>query len=43
MAHSPDYPLSTHVLDTSKGQPVAQLSVSLYRLIDGKWTLVNEG
>ncbi|XP_034255261.1 uric acid degradation bifunctional protein TTL isoform X3 [Thrips palmi] len=42
MAHSSAFPLSTHVLDTSKGQPVAQLPVSLYRLIDSRWTLINE-
>ncbi|XP_063244824.1 uncharacterized protein LOC134546172 isoform X2 [Bacillus rossius redtenbacheri] len=30
--------LSTHVLDTSKGRPVSGLMVSLYRLIDGRWT-----
>lgn len=42
MAHSSAFPLTTHVLDTSKGQPVAQLPVSLYRLIDSRWTLINE-
>ncbi|KAK3932186.1 5-hydroxyisourate hydrolase [Frankliniella fusca] len=42
MAHSSNFPLSTHVLDTSKGQPVGQLPVSLYRLVDSRWTLVNE-
>ncbi|KAE8746056.1 hypothetical protein FOCC_FOCC007179 [Frankliniella occidentalis] len=42
MAHSSNLPLSTHVLDTSKGQPVGQLPVSLYRLVDSRWTLVNE-
>ncbi|KAF5276468.1 hypothetical protein FQA39_LY06537 [Lamprigera yunnana] len=36
-------PISTHVLDTSKGYPVAGLQVSLYKLIDGRWTYINEG
>ncbi|KAI4470740.1 uricase and transthyretin-related [Holotrichia oblita] len=36
-------PISTHVLDTSKGHPVAGLQVSLYKLIDGRWTYINEG
>lgn len=35
-------PISTHVLDTSKGAPVAGLQVSLYKLIDGRWTYINE-
>jgi len=36
-------PISTHVLDTSKGIPVAGLQVSLYKLIEGRWTYINEG
>ncbi|PSN54567.1 hypothetical protein C0J52_07103 [Blattella germanica] len=36
-------PLSTHVLDTAKGNPVAGLPVSLYKLIDGRWTSISEG
>jgi len=36
-------PLSTHVLDTAKGNPVGGLQVSLYKLIDGRWTLISEG
>lgn len=36
-------PISTHVLDTSKGNPVSGLQVSLYKLIDGRWTYINEG
>lgn len=36
-------PISTHVLDTSRGQPVMGLQVSLYRLINGRWTYINEG
>lgn len=36
-------PISTHVLDTSRGQPVGGLQVSLYRLINGRWTYINEG
>ncbi|XP_044731902.1 uncharacterized protein LOC123294811 [Chrysoperla carnea] len=35
-------PISTHVLDTSKGTPVAGLQVSLYKLIEGRWTYINE-
>lgn len=35
--------ISTHVLDTSRGQPVAGLQVSLYKLMDGRWTYINEG
>ncbi|XP_017780472.1 PREDICTED: uncharacterized protein LOC108565480 [Nicrophorus vespilloides] len=36
-------PISTHVLDTTKGCPVSGLQVSLYKLIDGRWTYINEG
>lgn len=34
--------ISTHVLDTSKGIPVSGLQVILYKLLDGRWTLLNE-
>lgn len=30
-------------MDTSKGQPICGLQVSLYKLIDGRWTYINEG
>ncbi|KAJ8928113.1 hypothetical protein NQ314_019339 [Rhamnusium bicolor] len=36
-------PISTHVIDTTRGQPVTGLQVSLYKLIDGRWTYINEG
>ncbi|XP_069671230.1 uncharacterized protein [Periplaneta americana] len=36
-------PLSTHVLDTAKGNPVGGLQVSLYKLIDGRWTHISDG
>ncbi|KAK5642744.1 hypothetical protein RI129_008911 [Pyrocoelia pectoralis] len=36
-------PITTHVLDTSRGIPVTGLQVSLYKLIDGRWTYINEG
>lgn len=36
-------PISTHVIDTTKGKPVVGLQVSLYKLIDGRWTYINEG
>ncbi|KDR07690.1 uncharacterized protein LOC110840021 [Zootermopsis nevadensis] len=36
-------PLSTHVLDTARGNPVGGLQVSLYKLIDGRWTPISEG
>ncbi|KAB0796909.1 hypothetical protein PPYR_10970 [Photinus pyralis] len=36
-------PITTHVLDTSRGTPVTGLQVSLYKLIDGRWTYINEG
>lgn len=35
--------ISTTVIDTSRGKPVAGLQVSLYKLIDGRWTFINEG
>ncbi|KAK0076192.1 hypothetical protein PV325_005763 [Microctonus aethiopoides] len=34
--------ISTHVIDTSKGAPIAGLQVSLYKLMDGRWTFLNE-
>ncbi|XP_076169440.1 uncharacterized protein LOC143147762 isoform X2 [Ptiloglossa arizonensis] len=34
--------ISTHVVDTSKGLPVGGLQVSLYKLMDGRWTFLNE-
>ncbi|XP_060519867.1 uncharacterized protein LOC132698046 isoform X2 [Cylas formicarius] len=36
-------PISTHVVDTTRGSPVVGLSVSLYKLIEGRWTYINEG
>ncbi|KAL1130953.1 hypothetical protein AAG570_012194, partial [Ranatra chinensis] len=36
-------PITTHVLDISKGVPAAGLAVSLYQLIDGRWTIVKDG
>lgn len=36
-------PISTHVIDTTRGKPVTGLQVSLYKLIDGRWTYINEG
>lgn len=36
-------PISTHVIDTTRGAPVSGLSVSLYKLVDGRWTYINEG
>ena len=32
--------LSTHVLDTSKGKPAAELKIELYRIIDTKKVLI---
>ncbi|XP_015607061.1 5-hydroxyisourate hydrolase-like [Cephus cinctus] len=34
--------ISTHVLDTSRGHPVDGLSVSLYKLVDGRWIFYKE-
>ncbi|XP_071869407.1 uncharacterized protein isoform X2 [Bombus fervidus] len=34
--------ISTHVVDTSKGLPIGGLQVSLYKLMDGRWTFLNE-
>jgi 5-hydroxyisourate hydrolase len=35
--------LSTHVLDTAEGQPLAGVSVTLERRLDGGWQHVGEG
>ncbi|XP_043461329.1 uncharacterized protein LOC122497955 [Leptopilina heterotoma] len=34
--------ISTHALDMTKGLPIGGLQVSLYKLLDGRWTFVNE-
>ncbi|XP_051162592.1 uncharacterized protein LOC127282412 isoform X2 [Leptopilina boulardi] len=34
--------ISTHALDMTKGLPVGGLQVSLYKLLEGRWTFVNE-
>ncbi|XP_011865524.1 PREDICTED: uncharacterized protein LOC105560756 isoform X2 [Vollenhovia emeryi] len=34
--------ISTYVVDTIKGLPIGGLQVSLYKLMDGKWTFLNE-
>ncbi|XP_020282167.1 uncharacterized protein LOC109853962 [Pseudomyrmex gracilis] len=34
--------LTTHVIDSTKGLPVAGLQVCVYKLMDGKWTFLNE-
>ncbi|XP_012223549.1 uncharacterized protein PF3D7_1120000-like isoform X2 [Linepithema humile] len=34
--------ISTYVVDTTKGVPIGGLQVSLYKLLDGKWTFLNE-
>ncbi|XP_032677251.1 uncharacterized protein LOC116846936 isoform X3 [Odontomachus brunneus] len=34
--------ISTHVVDITKGLPVSGLQVSLYKLLDGRWTFMNE-
>lgn len=34
--------ISTYVTDTMKGNPIGGLQVSLYKLMDGKWTFLNE-
>ncbi|KAL1516689.1 hypothetical protein ABEB36_000569 [Hypothenemus hampei] len=36
-------PISTHVIDMTRGAPVFGLNVSLYKLVDGRWTYINEG
>ncbi|CAH1119639.1 unnamed protein product [Phaedon cochleariae] len=35
--------VSTEVTDLSKGRPITGLQVSLYKLVDGRWTYINEG
>uniref|UniRef100_A0A1B6K2F4 hydroxyisourate hydrolase n=1 Tax=Homalodisca liturata TaxID=320908 RepID=A0A1B6K2F4_9HEMI len=35
-------PISTHVLDTCRGLPVQNLQVSLYKLLDGRWTHISD-
>jgi len=35
--------ISTHVLDTSTGEPVAEMSVTLERSVDGGWQHMSEG
>ncbi|KAK9871542.1 hypothetical protein WA026_012916 [Henosepilachna vigintioctopunctata] len=39
----PVAPISTQVTDAVRGTPVSGLQVSLYKLIDGRWTYINEG
>lgn len=34
--------ISTYVVDNTKGIPIGGLQVSLYKLMDGKWTFLNE-
>ncbi|XP_029662719.1 uncharacterized protein LOC115235219 isoform X1 [Formica exsecta] len=34
--------ISTYVIDNTKGIPIGGLQVSLYKLMDGKWTFLNE-
>ncbi|XP_077254516.1 uncharacterized protein LOC143893234 isoform X1 [Temnothorax americanus] len=34
--------ITTYVVDTIKGIPIGGLQVSLYKLLDGKWTFLNE-
>lgn len=34
--------ISTHALDMTKGLPIGGLQVSLYKLLEGRWTFVNE-
>ncbi|XP_018357624.1 PREDICTED: histone H3.v1-like isoform X3 [Trachymyrmex cornetzi] len=34
--------ISTYVVDNVKGVPISGLQVSLYKLMDGKWTFLNE-
>jgi len=34
--------ISTYVMDNTKGLPINGLQVSLYKLMDGKWTFLNE-
>lgn len=32
--------ITTHILDTAKGQPVCNLPVELFKLIDQQWVLI---
>lgn len=34
--------ISTHILDTSKGQPAAAVDVSLEKKIDSKWQVIDQ-
>lgn len=36
-------PISTYVIDSTRGVSVIGLQVSLYKLISGRWTYINEG
>lgn len=36
-------PISTQVTDLTKGQPGVSIHVVLYKLINGRWTLIHEG
>ncbi|KAL3275869.1 hypothetical protein HHI36_020608 [Cryptolaemus montrouzieri] len=36
-------PISTQVTDSVRGVPISGLQVSLYQLIHGRWTYINEG
>jgi len=36
-------PISTQVIDSHSGSPVGSLQISLYKLIEGRWTYLNEG
>ena len=36
-------PITTHILDTAKGKPAANVPVKMYQLIDDKWSFLTEG
>lgn len=36
-------PISTNVVDSTRGMHITGLQVSLYKLIEGRWTYINEG
>lgn len=36
-------PITTHILDTAKGKPAANVPVKVYQLIDTKWSLLTQG
>ena len=43
-ANMPGSPLTTHVLDTSKGQPARALPIQLYKSVgDDKWSSIVQG